>query len=189
MHLRSGNRTGQGRPAARPLIPYGVTKLAAESLAQVYYRNFRLPLVILRYFTVYGPRQRPDMAFHRFILAILKGHPVTVFGSSEQTRDFTYVSDIIEATLLAMTKDVTGHVFNIGGDFRCSVNHVLKLIQQLTGQKIIRQALPPQPGEPRTTRADISSAQKVLGYKPKVTLIQGLKEEIKDLRKLYDLPG
>src|SRR5690606_1521654 len=99
----------------RPVSPYGVTKLAGENLATLYYKGYGVPVVSLRYFTVYGPRQRPDMAFHRFIRAAITGGSITVFGTGEQTRDFTFVSDAVEANLRAFSGGVNGESYNIGG--------------------------------------------------------------------------
>src|SRR5919201_2836171 len=109
----------------QPVSPYGVTKLAAEQLCYLYYANYGVPTVSLRYFTVYGPRQRPDMGFHKFLRSTLRGEPITVYGDGEQTRDFTFVSDAVNANVLAAAQGVDGRVYNIGGGSRVSVNHVL----------------------------------------------------------------
>src|SRR5216117_1614530 len=112
----------------QPVSPYGVTKLAAEQLCYLYYVNERVPTVSLRYFTVYGPRQRPDMGFHRFLRATLRGEPITVYGDGEQTRDFTFVADAVSATIAAGTVGTAGRVYNIGGGSRVSINQVLDII-------------------------------------------------------------
>jgi UDP-glucose 4-epimerase len=114
----------------QPLSPYGVSKLAAEQLCYLYFANYGVPTVALRYFTVYGPRQRPDMAFHKFLRATLQGDPITLYGDGEQTRDFTYVADIASATATAATRGVPGRVYNVGGGSRVSVNDVLQIIQR-----------------------------------------------------------
>src|SRR5439155_13986765 len=119
----------------RPLSPYGVTKLAAENLACLYERNHGLPVVSLRYFTVYGPRQRPDMAFHRFLSAARDGTPSRLFGDGKQTRDFTYVDDIVTATRRAGDSGRPGCVYNVGGGERLALEDVLRTIEQITGQK------------------------------------------------------
>lgn len=119
-----------------PLSPYGVTKLAGEHLCRLYRKNFQIPIVILRFFTVYGPRQRPDMAFHTFIKQILTNKPITVFGDGTQSRDFTYISDCVNGIMAAMKKkEAIGKTFNLGGLERASVNEVIQLLEQLTGKK------------------------------------------------------
>jgi UDP-glucose 4-epimerase len=161
----------------RPLSPYGVTKLAAENLCTLYSVNHALHVVSLRYFTVYGPRQRPDMAFHRFFKAAKTGSEIQVFGDGEQTRDFTFVSDIVEVTRAAATKGGPGSVYNIGGGESASVNGILKRVSEITGQplKIVHQES--QKGDMRDTLADTSRARAELGFAPKVSLSEGLSRE------------
>lgn len=159
----------------RPLSPYGVTKLAAEHLCNLYHQNFGLPVVSLRYFTVYGPGQRPDMAFHRFIKAVLAGSELTIYGTGEQTRDFTYVSDIIEANLsAAKTEGIEGRVYNLGGGSRISVNGVLEILGRLSGQKVKVKHEPVQAGDPPHTYADTERARRELGFSPQFSVEQGL---------------
>lgn len=159
----------------RPLSPYGVTKLAAEHLCNLYHQNFGLPAVSLRYFTVFGPGQRPDMAFHRFIKAVLAGSELTIYGTGEQTRDFTYVSDIIEANLsAAKTEGIEGRVYNLGGGSRISVNGVLEILGRLSGQKVKVKHEPIQAGDPPHTYADTKRARRELGYSPGLSVEQGL---------------
>jgi len=167
----------------QPISPYGVTKLAAERLALVYWRNFSVPTISLRYFTVYGPRQRPDMAFHRFILAALEGRPVMLFGDGEQSRDFTYISDIIRANLQAMECSESGIVLNIGGGGRHSVREVLQLLGAQVGRSLEVQSAPRPPGDALHTAADISLARRVLGYAPKVSLPEGLSRQVEFMRE------
>jgi nucleoside-diphosphate-sugar epimerase len=162
----------------RPFSPYGVTKLAAEHLALLYARNFGVPAVALRYFTVYGPRQRPDMAFHRFITALLAQGPITVYGDGGQTRDFTFASDAIAANLAAAEKGVPGRVYNIGGGSRVTVNQVLETLGRLAQATpdVCRAA--PQPGDPRDTGADIGRARTELAWSPEVLLEDGLARQL-----------
>jgi UDP-glucose 4-epimerase len=161
----------------QPVSPYGVTKLAAEHLMSLYATEFGVPTVSLRYFTVYGPRQRPDMAFNRFSKAALTGQKLTLFGDGEQSRDFTYISDIVEANLLAAQHGGAGDVFNIGGGTQATVNQVLDIIRSHTGDfKIERSER--QVGDARHTSADTSFARSKLKYKPRVSLEQGIKLEI-----------
>jgi len=166
----------------KPVSPYGVTKLAGEYLCYSYWKNFDIPVVSLRYFTVYGPRQRPDMAFHRFIKAILNDENIEIYGDGEQTRDFTFISDAIEGNMLAMKSDTAGEVFNIGGGSRVSVNEVLEGIQKISGKaaRIVYRDV--QKGDVRHTLADTSKARKHLGYVPKIDLNTGLTEQWKWLK-------
>ncbi len=166
----------------QPLSPYGVTKLAAEHLCQLYHANFRLPTVSLRYFTVYGPRQRPDMAFHRFIRALLRGEKLPVYGNGEQTRDFTYVDDIVTANLQAMQADIGGVVLNIGGGSRVTLNHVLELLGEIMGVPVQIDRQGAQHGDVRHTWADTGAAQKLIGYAPRHNLADGLRAEVEWLK-------
>ena len=158
----------------RPVSPYGVTKLAAEHLALLYAKNFGLPVVSVRYFTVYGPRQRPDMAFARFMHALVDGDPIEVFGDGEQTREFTYVSDAVEGTIKAAAADVAGQIFNLGGGSRVTVNRVLATLEDISHIKAKRKTLPAAPGDPRHTGASINLARERLGWEPRVSLREGL---------------
>lgn len=159
----------------RPLSPYGVTKLAAEHLCNLYHQNFALPATSLRYFTVYGPGQRPDMAFHRFIRAILKDEELVVYGSGEQTRDFTYIDDIVEANLSAASaENALGRVYNIGGGSRISVNGVLEILGRLAKKAIAVRHEPVQAGDPPHTYADTARAKNELNFQPRTTLEKGL---------------
>jgi UDP-glucuronate 4-epimerase len=165
----------------RPVSPYGVTKLAAEQLLTAYAANFGLSGVALRYFTVYGPGQRPDMAFHRFILAALRDEPVELFGDGEQTRDVTYVDDAVAATLAAAAADATGAV-NVGGGSQVAVNEVLDVVGRLTGSVVKVERLEAAPGDVRHTSADIGRARSLLGYEPAVGIEEGLARELEWLR-------
>jgi nucleoside-diphosphate-sugar epimerase len=161
----------------QPVSPYGVTKLAAEQLCYLYHVNHGVPTTSLRYFTVYGPRQRPDMAFHRFIRAALDRQPVTIYGDGEQTRDFTYVLDAVAGTMAAGDRGVPGRAYNLGGGSRVTVNQVLEIIGRVTGQplKVRREAA--QKGDMRDTYADTSLARTDLGFAPTVSLEEGIEAE------------
>ncbi|MCD6519652.1 MAG: GDP-mannose 4,6-dehydratase [Anaerolineae bacterium] len=161
----------------RPVSPYGVSKLAGEHLARLYAKNFGVPTVSLRYFTVYGPRQRPDMAFHKFLRAIYTGGTIHIYGDGEQTRDFTFVSDAVEANILAMTRGEPGSYFNIGGGSRVTVNHCLDLLRQITGRDFPVRYETPQHGDVRHTWADTTAARNELGFCPRVSLEEGLRAE------------
>ncbi len=170
----------------QPVSPYGVTKLAAEHLCLLYWHNYRVPAVALRYFTVYGPRQRPDMAFHKFLKAMLLGQEFTVYDDGYQTRDFTYITDIVEANLqAAQAPEAAGQVFNIAGGSRVSVREVIATMEDLLGKPAQIRYQPPALGDVRDTFADTMRAQRILGYQPRVSLRDGLAEEIAFLRELY----
>lgn len=161
----------------RPVSPYGVTKLAAEHLCQLYARNSGLPVVSLRYFTVYGPRQRPDMAFHRFLKACRDGEPVVVYGDGRQTRDFTYVDDVLAATRAAGDAGRPGGVYNVGGGQRIALGEVLELVQEVTGRRLEVRREGAQKGDMRDTFADTGAARRDLGFAPTVPLREGLARE------------
>ena len=161
----------------QPISPYGVTKLAAEHLCRLYWVNFRVPTVSLRYFTVYGPRQRPDMAFHKFFRAMLKGDKITLYGDGDQTRDFTFVSDAVAANLACMDAPVSGDLFNVGGGSRISVNRVLELMQSISGREARIRRIDDQKGDVRHTFADTTRAREALGFRPSVSTEEGLRRE------------
>ncbi|NIM06680.1 MAG: NAD-dependent epimerase/dehydratase family protein [Armatimonadetes bacterium] len=161
----------------RPISPYGATKLAGEHLCRIYWTNHHLPICMLRYFTVYGPRQRPDMAFSRWIKALLDDEPIRLFGDGRQMRDFTFVSDAVRATILAAERGAPGDIYNIAGGAHVSVGDVLSLLAETTGRtpQVHREAR--QKGDARNTWADTSSARQALGFVPQVTLKEGLKAQ------------
>ena len=162
----------------RPISPYGATKLSAEHLCELYRINYGVHCTSLRYFTVYGPRQRPDMAFSKFITAALGGDPITVYGDGTQTRDFTYVSDAVEANLLASVYDGSRHVFNIGGGGRVSILDVLSAIEQGLGMQLDVRFQKRAKGDVTDTWADTARARAELGFKPATPLSEGLRREI-----------
>jgi nucleoside-diphosphate-sugar epimerase len=171
-----------------PLSPYGITKLTGEYLCTVYHKSFHIPIVTVRFFTVYGPRQRSDMAFHRFIAHILKEEPITLFGDGTQSRDFTYVSDCVEGLAAVVKKDnLIGQTINIGGKERATVNETISTMEQLTGKMAKIEYLSTLKGEPKHTWADIAKAQNLLDYQPKVPLREGLAKEIEYIRTIYHL--
>lgn len=161
----------------RPISPYGVTKLAGEHLVRLYHTAYGLPTISLRFFTVYGPRQRPDMAFHRFLQAIYGGQEITVYGNGEQTRDFTYVGDIVQANIQAMSCSQNGLTLNVGGGSQVTINHCLELLSTITQLEPRVRHLPAQPGDVNHTWADTTAACANLGYRPAVTLAEGLAAE------------
>ena len=161
----------------RPYSPYGTTKLAAEHLCHLYQQNYQVPTVSLRYFTVYGPRQRPDMGFHIFIKAMLNNQTISVLGDGLQTRDFTFVGDIIQANLLAAEKSVEGEVFNIGGGSHRSLMDVFTILQNVSGIQPRLEFRSAEKGDVRDTWADTRKAQTTLGFHPQVDLQEGLRQQ------------
>jgi len=161
----------------QPVSPYGVTKLAAEQLCYLYHVNHGVPTASLRYFTVYGPRQRPDMGFHRFITAAIAGDPIHLYGDGEQTRDFTFVRDAVAATAAAGNRGVPGRSYNIGGGSRVSINHVLDIIGRVVGRPLDVRREPTQKGDMRDTFADTTLARADLGFAPTVSLEEGIEAE------------
>ena len=168
----------------QPVSPYGVSKLAAEQLCYLYHVNHGLPTVSLRYFTVYGPRQRPDMGFHIFLRAAVLGTPITVYGDGQQTRDFTFVTDAVSATIAAATRGVPGRVYNIGGGSRVSINQVLDMVGRVSGRRPVLRGDSAQKGDMRHTYADTSLARADLGFAPAVGLEEGLAAEHKWLTEI-----
>jgi len=169
----------------RPFSPYGVTKLAGEHLTLLYGRNFGLPVVSLRYFTVYGPRQRPDMAFHRFCRALLRGGPITVYGDGHQSRDFTYIDDAVEANLGAWKRSAPQGVYNVGGGAQVEVLEAIAILERSLGRKAEVRFEARPPGDPLRTRADASRLRDDLGLVPKTPIESGLLAEADWARRLY----
>lgn len=167
------------RDLPRPHSPYGVTKLSAEHLCSLYHANFGVPTVSLRYFSVYGPRQRPDMAFHIFCRAAVQGGPIEVFGDGHQTRDFTYVGDVVRATRAAATaaESAEGEVFNIGGGSQVSLLATIELIEELAGRKLDTAFLPKERGDVKDTGAETRKARSGLGFTAEIGIRDGLEAE------------
>ncbi|MDH4198405.1 MAG: GDP-mannose 4,6-dehydratase [Candidatus Aminicenantes bacterium] len=169
----------------QPLSPYGVTKLSAEQLCVLYNRNYGVPTVALRFFTVYGPGQRPDMAFHRFFQALAEDREITVYGNGDQTRDFTYVDDIVAANLAALDRGRPGEVYNVGGGHRERLADVIRVMEDVAALKARITHTEAQKGDVPDTYADIRKARDELGYEPRTALQDGLREEWVWLRGLY----
>jgi nucleoside-diphosphate-sugar epimerase len=171
---KSGSVAEDSRP--EPLSPYGVSKLTGEHLCRVYGESFGVPFVILRYFTVYGPRQRGDMAFHRFIRQLHRGKPLQVNGDGLQSRDFTFVKDCVAGTAAALdAPGIVGETINIGGMERATVLETIAMLERISGKKASIRTGGAARGEPKTTWADIAKARKLLGYRPTVRLEDGLR--------------
>jgi nucleoside-diphosphate-sugar epimerase len=172
-------RYGSGDEAlpTRPISPYGVTKLAAENLCRAYADEHGLPLVVLRYFSVYGPRQRPDMGYHRFVQALLTGQPVVVYGDGMQVRGNTYVSDCVEATV-AVVGAVPNETYNVGGGEAVTVWDVLGKLEKLTGRRAEIRQEPARAGDQRYTSADTMKIYRHLGWLPRVGIDEGLARQV-----------
>jgi UDP-glucuronate 4-epimerase len=162
----------------RPVSPYGVTKLACESLARTYAECFGLEAIVLRYFTVYGPRQRPDMAFARIISALLGETPFPVYGTGDQSRDFTYVGDAAEATVAAMADGHAGTTYNVGGGSETTLREVIALVERLAGRDLTVRYEPAAAGDVRRTAADTTRIRSELGWRPQTSLADGLESQL-----------
>jgi nucleoside-diphosphate-sugar epimerase len=165
--------SGDEQLPTRPISPYGVTKLAAENLCRAHAEEYSLPLVVLRYFSVYGPRQRPDMGYARFIQALLAGNSVTVYGDGLHVRGNTYVADCVAATLAAVEAP-TGEIYNVGGGEAVTVWDVLHKLERIVGRRADVHREPARPGDQRYTFADTSRLQRHLGWRPQTDLVEGL---------------
>lgn len=174
-----GNAELPMRETARPqpVSPYGVTKLAAEHLCYLYHANFGVPTVALRYFTVYGPRQRPDMGIHKFIRAAITGEPITVYGDGTQSRDFTFVDDIVQANVQAALQPVVGEAINVGGGSRIVLSDLLSLIQEAAGRPARLVYAENQKGDVGHTGADCSRARALLEFQPAVDIAEGVRRQ------------
>ena len=168
-----------------PFSPYGVSKLAAEQLCFLYFKNYGVPCVSLRLFTVYGPRQRPDMAFFKFFRAIGEDKQISIFGDGKQTRDFTYIDDVIEANFAALEKGKKGEIYNIGGGNRKKLEDIFPILENICQKKIKVKLEERQKGDVPHTLAKIDKARKDLDYSPRIKLYDGLKEEWIWLQSLY----
>jgi len=163
----------------QPLSPYGVTKLAGEHLMRAYWKSYGLPITSLRFFTVYGPRQRPDMAFNRFIRAIARGEPIQLYGDGSQTRDFTYVEDVVEACLRAASAEAgVGAVINVGGGSSVTINDVLARLGELIGRPVRAEKRAGQRGDALHTAASTELARELLGWQPAASLGEGLRRQV-----------
>lgn len=168
-----------------PLSPYGVTKLASEQLCFLYFKNYGIPTVSLRYFTVYGPGQRPDMAFHKFFKALNEEKEIIVYGDGKQTRDFTYIEDIVKATFSSLERGKTGETYNIGGGSQENLENIFPLLERITHKKIRIKWAEKQKGDVPHTFANIEKAQTDLDYSPQTSLQEGLEREWTWLKSLY----
>lgn len=168
-----------------PYSPYGVTKLAAENLCYLYFKNYGVPTISLRFFTVYGPGQRPDMAFHKFFKSTLENKPIPVYGTGKQTRDFTYIDDITQAILACIEHGQTGETYNLGGGNRKILEDLFPLFEKICAKKIRIKWEKQQKGDVPHTLADIRKAKNDLRYNPQTQILEGLNEEWRWIKELY----
>jgi UDP-glucose 4-epimerase len=171
--------------ATRPVSPYGATKLAAEHLCHLYWRAFGVPTVSLRFFTVYGPRQRPDMFFHIFMRGLVRNQEVPLYDDGEQTRDFTYCGDIVDGIVAAARYPGHGEIFNLGGGSEVSLLDAIGVAERIAGRKANLRRFDRQRGDVRHTRARLDLARNKLGYAPRISLEQGLTQQWNWISKLY----
>ena len=171
----------------KPISPYGITKMTCEHLCRIYWESFRVPIIILRHFTVFGPKPRPDMAHTIFSKIILSGEQIKMFGDGEQSRGFTYVSDIADATLNAADGQVVNEVFNIGGGVTATMNEMISILEEIIGKKASVNYVENWRGDARHTYPDISKAERLLDYQPKVGLKEGLVEVVRSVKEFYSL--
>jgi nucleoside-diphosphate-sugar epimerase len=177
------NRPMSETDVPKPFSPYGVTKLAAENLCSLYHQNYGLPVISLRYFTVFGPRQRPDMAISRFIDSMIKGTAITVYGSGTQRRDFTYIDDVITANILAAEIPDSGMVINIGCGRSIELINIIGMLENILGSKALLDFSSDKKGDVSDTLADIRKAYQVLGYRPKYAFEEGLRRQVEYIGK------
>lgn len=160
-----------------PISPYAMTKLAGEMAGHTYHKLYQLPFIALRFFTVYGPAQRPDLAIHRFTKSILAEEPITMFGDGSTSRDYTYIDDIVKGIMGAINYDQTPfEIINLGNSYAVSLKQLINTIEEVVGKKAIIEQQPEQPGDVPRTFADTTKAQKLLGYKPDTDLKTGLEK-------------
>jgi len=171
----------------KPISPYGVTKLAAENLCCIYAENYNLPITTLRYFTVYGPRQRPEMAFMQFIKAALTNSKLTVYGDGLQTRDFTYIDDVVKASISCIENNTSHEILNIGGGLAMSINDILRLIIDISQIELKVLYAHKQKGDVIHTEADISKAMKVINYHPQTKIKEGLTRQVEFVKNNISL--
>jgi UDP-glucuronate 4-epimerase len=161
-------------PVFSAISPYAATKLACEALGHVYHHVYGMDVAVLRFFTVYGPRQRPDLAIHKFASLIAAGKPIPVYGDGSTARDYTYVTDIVDGVMACTERQFGYEIFNLGESQTVTLNRLIELLEQSLGRKAIIQHLPAQAGDVPITYADITKSRQRLGYAPRVKIEQGI---------------
>jgi UDP-glucuronate 4-epimerase len=170
-------------PIFKPISPYAATKLAGEALCHVYHHLYGLDIVCLRFFTVYGPRQRPDLAIRKFTNAIMAGKPIDIYGDGASRRDYTYIEDILQGILACMERNFGYEIINLGESRTVDLRELLHLIEKATGKRAQVRQLPTQPGDVPITYADISKAKRLLDYRPKVAIEEGIEKFVQWYRQ------
>jgi len=160
---------------SRPISPYAATKLAGEQLCYTYHYLYGIPVTCLRFFTVYGPRQRPEMAIHLFGKKIMDGDPITLFGDGSAKRDYTYIDDIVDGIVRALLKPQQFEIFNLGESVTSGLSEIVSLLEEAIGSKAVIDHQPDQPGDVPLTCADVTKAAKVLGYEPSTPIEKGIR--------------
>lgn len=169
-------------PVSAPISPYAASKVACEALGHVYHHLYGLDVVLLRFFTVYGPRQRPDLAIHKFARLIQAGQPVPVYGDGSSARDYTYITDILDGIEACMRQSFGFEIFNLGDSRPVRLNELIRLLERALGREALRQVLPPQPGDVPMTCADLTKARERLGYQPRVPIEEGIQRFVEWFR-------
>lgn len=179
-------------PVDQPISPYAATKRAGELICHTYWHLYRLPIFCLRFFTVFGPRQRPDLAIHKFTRLIEAGKPIPFFGDGSMSRDHTYIDDIIEGVMAALDRCDRYRIYNLGGSHPVPLKQLVEEIEKALGKKAVIDRQPPQPGDVQRTCADLTRSRAELGYEPKTSLAEGLKRFaawFRENQSVYSLPG
>ena len=161
----------------RPVSPYGATKLAAEDMVGLYRREYGTRVTTLRFFSIYGPRQRPDMAVHKFLTAVAAGKPITVYGDGSSGRDYTYVDYVVDACATVADKGIEGTVFNVASGRITTLNELIEAVENVLGKKAVVERLPNQPGDVSTTHADISRLEAAIGFDPNLDVLEGVAKQ------------
>jgi UDP-glucuronate 4-epimerase len=171
-------------PISRPISPYAATKRAGELMCHVYHHLYGLPIVCLRFFTVYGPRQRPDLAIHKFARLIEDGRPISIYGDGTSRRDYSYVSDVVDGVTAALERDLGGfEIINLGNSDPVELSRLVEIIEGCLGKAARIERLPPQPGDVPITYADITKARRLLGYEPRYPIARGIAEFVEWFRQ------
>lgn len=165
---------GEDEPSLEPISPYGLTKLTGEHICRVFQRQYGIRIAALRFFTVFGPRQRPDMAIHLFSRRILAGEEIPVYGDGSSRRDYTYIADIISGIMAVLEADLEFEIFNLGGGHSITLRELIDLLGEKLDRRPVLKRLPFQPGDVMATLADVSKAGRMLGYRPATPLPRGL---------------
>ncbi len=166
----------EDQPVAMPISPYGASKVAGETYCYAYHSLYYLPVVCLRFFTVYGPRQRPDLAINKFVRLLSADKPIPKYGDGTSMRDYTYIADIVRGILTALDSDIQWDIINLGSDNPITLNQLIAAIEEVLDKRATIDQLPPQPGDMRQTHADITKARRLLDWEPQITLQEGLLE-------------